>query len=247
MVSRTPSTSVIRFAPGIRRSSSALRLVDRPSAGAKPPASVRIRAAKHGPHRVVEAPLDPVGQRRSRARLGRPAHADPVGLRRRGCRRRCVILFRGSASIKTMARWNWRCSKTGARGAEHHRRAAYGGDRLSKVVIENYPEGEVEWLEAVIQATRTPAHGKSPSRGKSMSSARISWKIRPKNSFAWRRPRGALALRLFPDPPGPSRTPPARWLSCAAPMTRRHAAMSRPMRQGEGHHPLGRRRPRCRG
>ena len=61
--------------PRIRRSSPALRLVDRPAAGADGPAAIRVLAPRSEPHRALQAAADPARRRRPGRRLGRSAYA----------------------------------------------------------------------------------------------------------------------------------------------------------------------------
>ncbi len=73
----------------VRGPPAALRLVHREPAGAVAAAAVRVRAAQPQLHRPVEALPAEARERRARARLGRPAHADdlrhpPARLPRRG-------------------------------------------------------------------------------------------------------------------------------------------------------------------
>ena len=71
--------------------------------------------------------------------------------------------------------------------------------RPLKVVIENYPEGQSEDLEAVNHPE--DAERRSPgafvSAASFSSSATISWRTRRRNSSGCRRERGAAALRVF--------------------------------------------------
>ena len=69
--------------------------------------------------------------------------------------------------------------------------------RPLKVVITNYPEGQVEQLDAPYWPHDVPkkARGPFPSR-ESTSSGMTSWKIRPSHSIAWRRAgKCACAMR----------------------------------------------------
>ena len=70
--------------------------------------------------------------------------------------------------------------------------------RPLKVVIENYPEGESEEVEAVNHPEdRPPARARSVSAASFSSSATISWRIRRRNFSACRPAGGAAALCLF--------------------------------------------------
>ena len=100
-----------------------------------------------------------------------------------------------------------------------------------KVVIENYPEGQIEEME-VPNNPEDPSAGHAagcPSPASSGSSATTSWRSRCASSSAWRpaarcgcaRPTSSPATRS-------SRTPRAGSSSCAAPTTRRRAAATLP-------------------
>ena len=60
--------------------------------------------------------------------------------------------------------------------------------RPLKVVIENYPEGQVDELDAVNNPEDPDAGArKVPFSRSSTSNRTISWKIRPRSSSAWHR------------------------------------------------------------
>ena len=66
-----------------------------------------------------------------------------------------------------------------------------------KVVIENYPEGQMEELEAVNHPDDASAGSrKSNSRASSISSRKTSWRTRRRSSSAWR--RGARCACAMP-------------------------------------------------
>ena len=103
--------------------------------------------------------------------------------------------------------------------------------RPLKVVIENYPEDQVEHLRRGQQPGRTPTRepARCPSPGSCTSSGATSWRTRRRSSSAW--PPGArcgCATATSSPAPRWSRTTPVRSSSCAAPTTPRPAADSRP-------------------
>jgi glutaminyl-tRNA synthetase len=67
-----------------------------------------------------------------------------------------------------------------------------------KVVIDNYPEGQVEWMEAENhpQHTRRWERARSPSLARSISSARTLWRTRRASTTAW--PRDARCASRTP-------------------------------------------------
>ena len=146
---------------GVPGPPAALRLVHREPAGALAPASVRVRPAQPHPHRPVEARAPAPRQRGPRARLGRPADADALGpapprLPRRGDPR---LRDRWSAWPGPTASSRSRCSSTPCATCSTATRSAASRvlDPL-KVVIENYPEGQVEEMEV-------PNNPEDPSAG----------------------------------------------------------------------------------
>ena len=110
--------------------------------------------------------------------------------------------------------------------------------RPLKVVIENYPEGQVEELEAINHPDDPGGrHAKNRVRPRALyRAATISWRTRRRNSSGCRRAtRCGCATPISSSAPASSRTTPARWSSCAAPTipppraaTRPTAARSRP-------------------
>ena len=101
--------------------------------------------------------------------------------------------------------------------------------RPLKVVIENYPEGQTEELEAVNNPEDpAPAPGASASGARFSSSATTSWKTRRRSSSACRRAtRCACATPISSAAARRSRMHPARWSNCAAPTIPRRAAAIR--------------------
>ena len=73
-----------------------------------------------------------------------------------------------------------------------------------KVVIENYPEGRVEWVEAQNNPEdRAWAAASCRSRARSMSRRTTIARTRPRAGSAWAGPRGAPQARLLHQvPPG---------------------------------------------
>ena len=138
------------------------------------------------------------------------------------CRPRpSAISSSASALPRPTAWWTRACSIFRARGLEHvPRRAAWRCCGPSKVVIENYPEGRIEELEAV-NNPESPAAGaaRSGSAGSFISSRMTLWRARRKvlpsgpgqgsaaalcllcylprgrEERRWRRGRAALQLR----------------------------------------------------
>jgi glutaminyl-tRNA synthetase len=86
----------------------------------------------------------------ARQRLGRPAHADDLGMRRRGYTPEAIrASATGSASPSARTWSTSRCSSTRARGPQPRAPRVMAVLRPLKVVIENYPEGQVEEFEVV--------------------------------------------------------------------------------------------------
>ena len=113
--------------------------------------------------------------------------------------------------------------------------------RPLKVVIENYPEGQVEELDAVNHPD-DPAAGRarSNSRASFLSSKKTSWRIRKRNSSACRPARGAAALRLLHHLPRGGEERQRRSHRAALHLRSRDQGRQRAGRpQGEGDHPLG--------
>ncbi len=103
--------------------------------------------------------------------------------------------------------------------------------RPLKVVIENYPEGQSEEVEAV-NHPENPGAGtrRIPFRPRALHRARRFHGKPAEEIFSpVARRRGAPALRLFHHlPRSDERTPPAKWSSCAAPTIRPPKAATRP-------------------
>ena len=121
--------------------------------------------------------------------------------------------------------------------------------RPLKVVIENYPEGKIEELEAVNHPDDPAAGTRKIRFGREIWVERTtSWRTRPRSSTASRPARRCACATPISSPAARrSRTPRARWWSCAAPTIRPPRAATRPGRaQGAGDAALGvggRRRP----
>ena len=103
--------------------------------------------------------------------------------------------------------------------------------RPLKVVIENYPEGQVEELEAVNHPDdpSLPAREKFRSAASSISSATILWRTRRKSSSACRRAmRCGCATPISSNAPASSRMMQAKSSNSAAPTIPRPRAATRP-------------------
>ena len=178
-------------------------------AGAVAAASVRIRAAQPHLHGAVEARAHRAGARRPCLRLGRSAHADACGLAparraaggdprfRRAHRRRQGQQHRRRRDVRTSPSASM-LNKTAQR-----RMAVL---RPLKVVIENYPEGQSEELEAVNHPGRS---GRRHAAGA----------VRPRALHRARRLHGKPAEEVLPPVAGRARcgcatpisSPAARW------------------------------------
>ena len=136
----------------VRGSPAALRLADREPAGAFAPAPIRVRPPQLHVHRALEALPTAACKRGPRARLGRSAHAHPLGPAP------ARLPTRGSAQLPQHGRAGRRgTSAAEIEMLEHevrdvlNRRALrrFAVLRPLRLVIENYPEGQVEEVEAV--------------------------------------------------------------------------------------------------
>jgi hypothetical protein len=160
--------------PRVRGPSAALRLVHRrgrdPGAAA---AADRVRAPQPGLHRPQQAQAPAARRRGARRGMGRSAHADdlrtaPARLHARvdprllrADRRRQARQPRGPDAPRE--RDPGRPQPAGA--------ARDGGPAAPQGVLENYPEGQVERVEAsTIPRTPRPGPASSPSRASSTSS-----------------------------------------------------------------------------
>ena len=159
----------------IRGSPAAVRLVSRQSAGAVAAAAVRVRPPQSHLYGAVEARAERAGARRSRQGLGRSPHADAGGLRRRGVPpeamrdfvKRIGVAKANSVVDVGMLDFSVRevLNKTALR-----RMAVL---RPLKIVIENYPEGQFEELDAVNHPDDPAAgHAKNPFRPGALCRAR---------------------------------------------------------------------------
>ena len=154
------------------------------------PAPVRVRAAQPHAHRPVQARAAAPRQRGARARLGRPAHAHHLGPAPARLPRRGHPRLRDAWSA-----WPRPTASSRSSMLEHAVRDVLNRtaprrfavlDPL-KVVIENYPEGQVEEME-VPNNPEDPSAGhaaRCPSRASSGSSATTSWRSRRASSSAW--------------------------------------------------------------
>ena len=141
-------------------------------------------------HGTVQTRAHDARPRRLCQRLGRPAD-DSAGCAAAACRPlRSAISSSGSAWRKPTAWSTPTCSTFDPRGAEQDGAAADGVLRQLKVVIENYPEGQSEELDAVNHPDNLDAAPARSSSGAPTSSATTSWKSRPKffgSRRAWMR------------------------------------------------------------
>ena len=143
----------------------------------------------------------------------------------------------GSASASASRKRRQRRSTGAARACVRERsepdarRAAWRCCDPLKVVIENYPEGQVEKIEASTTRRIPPTARARAVRARAVHRARRLHR----GPAAEVLPPGARAARCGCATPtssaarGRSRTPTARSSSCAAPTTRRPAAATRPM------------------
>ena len=122
--------------------------------------------------------------------------------------------------------------------------------RPLKVVIENYPEGQVEELEAINHPDDPAAGTRKIAFGRELYIEQRRFHGEPAEEIlpAVAGQRGAAALRLFHQVHrASSRTRPARWSSCAAPTIPRPRAATRPTAARSRRPCTGcRRRSRCR-
>ena len=197
------------------------------------PRQIRVRAPQPRLHGALQAAPDPADRRGPCARLGRSAHADAAGA---APARRAAG---GDPRLRAPGRRRARrqSGRAGAAGAlrarafEPDRAAPHGGAAPAQGRARELPEGQTETLEA-INNPEDPAAGTRQGavrRASSTSSATISWRTRRRNSSGWR-PGARCACATPTSSPAArrSRTPTARWSSCAAPTTRRPAAAMRP-------------------
>ena len=167
-----------------------------------PPAADRVRAAEPHLHGDEQAQAARAGAGAARRRLGRSAHADA----RRACagaatrRRRSATSASASAWPSATASSTWRCSSTAVR-EDLNRRAprVMAVLRPLQVVIENYPEGQVEELDAV---NNPEDAGGGHAQGAVLARALHRARRLPRGSAEEvlpprPGPRGAAALRLL--------------------------------------------------
>ncbi len=183
------------------RSSSAVRLAHRAPAGAIATPADRVRAPRPDLHRAVQALPAPAGEGRPRARLGRPPDAHDLGhaparLSGRGIRdvrghdrrrqgRRQVEIGQLEYAVRDVL------------NRQAPRR--FGVLRPLKVVIENYPEGQVEEIDAI-------NNPEDPSAG----TRRVA--VRPGAVDRARRLHGGTAREVLPTGAWPRGAPPVRVL-----------------------------------
>ena len=128
------------------------------------PRQYRVRAAQPQPHGAVEARADRAGARRPRRRLGRSAHADA---RRAAPARRAAggdpRLHQARSASRAPTAWSTSpCSSIrSARCSTRRAPRRMAVLRPLKVIIENYPEGQTEELDAV-NNPEDPAAGSRP-------------------------------------------------------------------------------------
>ena len=219
-----------------------------------PPAADRVRPAEphlHGDEQAQAA--------RSWCKEGivrgwdDPRMPTLAGLRRRGYTPEAIRDFCERIGV-AKTRQHGRRGPAGAlrpRGPEQARAARHGACcGRCKVVIDNYPEGQVEELDAV-NNPEDPAAGtrKVPfSRVLYIEQDDFREEPPPKYFRLAPGPRGAAALRLLRQVRGRGQgRRPARSSSCAAPTTRPRAAATRPTAARSRPRSTGsRRRTRCR-
>ena len=234
----------------VRGPPAALRLAHREPAGALAPAPVRVRAAQPHLHRPLQARAPAPRQRGARARLGRPADADDLGpaparLPGRGHPRLRGDDRRGEGRQRRRDR---ACSSTRcATSSTGRRRAASPSSIPLKVVIENYPEGQVEEMDVVNNpedpSAGTPQgalHARAVDRARRLHGGAADEVLPPGPG-----PRGAAAVRVLRDLPRGREGRGRRGRRAALHVRPGHARRRRARRPpAQGDAPLGLGRPR---
>ena len=125
------------------------------------------------------------------SRLGRPAHAHPLRLRRRGYTPEAIRDFCERIGVaKRGQHGGHRPARVlPAGGPEPARPAGDGGAAAAQGDDRQLPRGSGGGARGGQQpgGPRGRARARCPSAGSSTSSARTSWRTRPRSSSAWRR------------------------------------------------------------
>ena len=165
------------------------------------PAPVRVRAAEPHVHGAVEARAAAPRRGGPRPRLGRPADADDV----RACAGAATRPRRSASSPRRSACRKARLASSTSASLEHAVREVLNRTaprrlavlRPLKVVIEDYPEGQVEMLEA-------PNNPEDPSAGtRQVPFSRELWIER--DDFMEEPPQAVLPTRARPGGAAPLR------------------------------------------
>ena len=184
-----------------------------------------------------------------RQRLGRSAHADPL----RPCaaaatrRRRSATSATRIGVAKNQQHHRYRPARAlRARGPEQARPArAWPCFDPLKVVIDNYPEGQVEELEAVNNPEDAAAGTRKVPFSRVLYIEQDDFREDPPQKFFRLAPGREVRLRYayFITCTGVVKDAHRRGRRAALHLRSRHPRRRRPRRpQGEGHHPLGLRR-----
>jgi hypothetical protein len=164
------------------------------------------------------------------------------GLRRRGFPAEASAPSRpASASPRDRQRRGRDARARRARRAQPHAPRRIGVLDPLKVVIENYPEGQVEEMEAVNNPEDPPPGTRKVPFSRELYIERDDFMEEPPPKFFRLAPAARCGCATPTSSPAwtSSRTRPARSSSCAAPTTRRRAAATRPTAAGQGDAPLG--------
>ena len=136
----------------VRGSPPTLRLVDRAPAGADGAAAVRVLAPQPQPHRALQAAPYADGGGGPGGRLGRPPDADPAWPAPARRAAEAIRDFVGPAGhLQTSDNLVEQAMLDHAVRERLNKNAArrFGVLRPLKLTIENYPEGEGEWVDAL--------------------------------------------------------------------------------------------------
>ena len=134
---------------GVRGASRPVRLVPG-RAGNLPPAADRVRPPEPDIHRSEQAAADSTGGGRLRQRLGRPANAHAVGPAAAGLHPGAIRDFCERIGVAKRDTWTDIALLENSIREDLNRRAPRVMAVLDpvKLVIENYPEGQVEYVES---------------------------------------------------------------------------------------------------
>ena len=164
---------------------------------AVPASAVRVRSAQCQLHHPVEAPFDPTGDRAPCQWLGRSADADLAGIRRRGVPAAALREFVSRVGVaRAYSTVDVAMFKSAIRDTLNPiapRRMAVL--RPLKLIIENYPEGQTETLEARNHPDNPDAGSRSVTFGRELYVEQDDFMEHPPKKFYRLSPGKEVRLR----------------------------------------------------